>query len=90
MRRVIASIFVTLDGVVEDPRGAEGFELGGVEPQVLRPLLRSGARGGGGSGKPSAGKIMMGLARDSSIPTLIDQWTLPLHTEHRNWSLEDK
>jgi dihydrofolate reductase len=29
MRKVIASIFVTLDGVVEDPGGAEGFELGG-------------------------------------------------------------
>jgi dihydrofolate reductase len=29
MRKVIASVFVTLDGVVEDPGGAEGFELGG-------------------------------------------------------------
>jgi dihydrofolate reductase len=29
MRKVVASIFVTLDGVVEDPGGAEGFELGG-------------------------------------------------------------
>jgi len=29
VRKVIASIFVTLDGVVEDPGGAEGFELGG-------------------------------------------------------------
>ena len=29
MRKVNASIFMTLDGVVEDPGGAEGFELGG-------------------------------------------------------------
>jgi dihydrofolate reductase len=29
MRRVVASTFVTLDGVFEDPGGAEGFDLGG-------------------------------------------------------------
>jgi dihydrofolate reductase len=29
MRKVVASIFVTVDGVMEDPGGAEGFELGG-------------------------------------------------------------
>lgn len=29
MRKVIASIFVTVDGVMEDPGGAEGFDLGG-------------------------------------------------------------
>jgi dihydrofolate reductase len=29
MRRVVVSEFVTLDGVMEDPGGAEGFELGG-------------------------------------------------------------
>lgn len=29
MRRVIVSEFVTLDGVMEDPGGAEGFERGG-------------------------------------------------------------
>ena len=29
MRKVIVSEFVTLDGVVEDPGGAEGFEHGG-------------------------------------------------------------
>ena len=29
MRKVVASIFVTLDGVMEDPGGAEGFDLGG-------------------------------------------------------------
>jgi dihydrofolate reductase len=29
MRRVVASIFVTVDGVMEDPGGAEGFDLGG-------------------------------------------------------------
>lgn len=29
MRKVVASIFVTLDGVVQDPGGADGFELGG-------------------------------------------------------------
>jgi dihydrofolate reductase len=29
MRKVVASIFVTVDGVVEDPGGAEGFDLGG-------------------------------------------------------------
>ncbi len=29
MRKVVASIFVTLDGVFEDPGGAEGSELGG-------------------------------------------------------------
>ncbi len=29
MRRVIVSEYVTLDGVVEDPGGAEGFEHGG-------------------------------------------------------------
>jgi hypothetical protein len=29
MRKVVASTFVTVDGVFEDPGGAEGFELGG-------------------------------------------------------------
>jgi dihydrofolate reductase len=29
MRKIVASIFMTLDGVVEDPGGAEGFDLGG-------------------------------------------------------------
>jgi dihydrofolate reductase len=29
MRKVVASIFVTVDGVMEDPGGAEGFDLGG-------------------------------------------------------------
>ena len=29
MRRVVVSEFVTLDGVTEDPGGAEGFERGG-------------------------------------------------------------
>ena len=29
MARVIVSQFVTLDGVMEDPGGAEGFERGG-------------------------------------------------------------
>lgn len=29
MRKVVASIFVTVDGVFEDPGGAEGFDLGG-------------------------------------------------------------
>ena len=29
MKKVVASIFVTLDGVMEDPGGAEGFDLGG-------------------------------------------------------------
>jgi dihydrofolate reductase len=29
MRKIVASIFVTVDGVVEDPGGAEGFDLGG-------------------------------------------------------------
>lgn len=29
MRKVVASTFVTLDGVFEDPGGAEGFEHGG-------------------------------------------------------------
>jgi dihydrofolate reductase len=29
MRKLVTSIFVTVDGVVEDPGGAEGFDLGG-------------------------------------------------------------
>jgi dihydrofolate reductase len=29
MRRIVVSEFVTLDGVIEDPGGAEGFEHGG-------------------------------------------------------------
>jgi hypothetical protein len=29
MRRIIVTEFITLDGVVEDPGGAEGFERGG-------------------------------------------------------------
>jgi dihydrofolate reductase len=29
MRKVVVSVFVTLDGVMEDPGGAEGFEHGG-------------------------------------------------------------
>jgi len=34
MRRVIASEFVSLDGVMEDPGGAEGFEHGGWAIQL--------------------------------------------------------
>jgi hypothetical protein len=29
MRKLVVSEFVTLDGVMEDPGGAEGFERGG-------------------------------------------------------------
>jgi len=29
MRKVVVSEYVTLDGVMEDPGGAEGFEHGG-------------------------------------------------------------
>ena len=29
MRKIVVSQFVTLDGVMEDPGGAEKFELGG-------------------------------------------------------------
>src|SRR5712691_4680353 len=29
MRRIVVSEFVTLDGVMEDPGGAEGFDRGG-------------------------------------------------------------
>ena len=29
MRQVVATMFVSLDGVIEDPGGAEGFEHGG-------------------------------------------------------------
>ena len=29
MRRIVVTEFITLDGVVEDPGGAEGFERGG-------------------------------------------------------------
>ncbi len=29
MRKLVASEFVSLDGVMEDPGGAEGFEHGG-------------------------------------------------------------
>ncbi len=36
MRRVIVSEFVSLDGVMEDPGGAEGFEHGGWDFQVDR------------------------------------------------------
>jgi dihydrofolate reductase len=36
MRRVIVSEFVTLDGVMEDPGGAEGFERGGWAFQFER------------------------------------------------------
>jgi dihydrofolate reductase len=34
MRKVIVSEFVTLDGVMEDPGGAEGFEHGGYSIQL--------------------------------------------------------
>lgn len=88
MRRVIASIFVTLDGVVEDPRGAEGFELGGWSLKYSGRYFGL-VRGGGGSGKPSAGKIMMGLARDSPSQTLSISGRF-LYLRNRNWSLEDK
>jgi dihydrofolate reductase len=36
MRRVIVSEFVTLDGVMEDPGGAEGFDRGGWALQFER------------------------------------------------------
>ena len=35
MRRVIVSEYVTLDGVIEDPGGAEGFEHGGWSVQFF-------------------------------------------------------
>ena len=35
MRKVVASIFVTVDGVMEDPGGAEGFDLGVGERKLL-------------------------------------------------------
>jgi dihydrofolate reductase len=34
MRKVIVSEFVSLDGVIEDPGGAEGFEHGGWSIQL--------------------------------------------------------
>jgi hypothetical protein len=34
MRKVIVSEFVSLDGVMEDPGGAEGFEHGGWSIQL--------------------------------------------------------
>jgi hypothetical protein len=37
MRKVVVSVFVTLDGVMEDPGGAEGFEHGaGRSPSSTR------------------------------------------------------
>src|SRR5260370_37733502 len=35
MRKVIVSEYVTLDGVMEDPGGAEGFKYGGVASVVV-------------------------------------------------------
>jgi hypothetical protein len=29
MRRIVVTEFISLDGVIEDPGGAEGFEHGG-------------------------------------------------------------
>jgi dihydrofolate reductase len=37
MRRVIVSEYVTLDGVIEDPGGAESFELGGWSRPYFSP-----------------------------------------------------
>lgn len=43
MRKVIGSEFVRLDGVVEDPGGAEGFEHGGWDAHSsARKRLASG------------------------------------------------
>ena len=36
MRRIVVSEFVTLDGVMEDPGGAEGFDRGGWAFQFER------------------------------------------------------
>jgi len=36
MSRIVVSEFVTLDGVMEDPGGAEGFEHGGWAFQFER------------------------------------------------------
>ena len=32
MRKVVAAEYVTIDGVMQDPGGADGFERGLVEP----------------------------------------------------------
>ena len=37
MRKVVVSEFVTLDGVMEDPGGAEGFEHGGWSFKFFSP-----------------------------------------------------
>jgi hypothetical protein len=37
MRKIVVSEFVTLDGVMEDPGGAEGFKYGGWTLQFSSP-----------------------------------------------------
>jgi hypothetical protein len=36
MRKVVVSVFLTLDGVMEDPGGSEGFRHGGWQLPLLR------------------------------------------------------
>jgi hypothetical protein len=47
MGKIVVSQFVTLDGVFEDPGGAEGFERGGwaLRGRNRIALRASGARG---------------------------------------------
>lgn len=45
MRRLIVSEFITLDGVIEDPGGAEGSDFGGFdEYRLLLHPIRAGGR----------------------------------------------
>jgi dihydrofolate reductase len=44
MSNVVVAMFVTLDGVMEDPGGGEGFEHGGWQPPFLDPDVATGVR----------------------------------------------
>jgi hypothetical protein len=39
MGRIVVTEFVSLDGVMEDPGGAEGFEHGGWAFLPMKPML---------------------------------------------------
>ena len=65
MGKIVKSNFVSLDGVVQDPAGNEGFRLGGwVGPLKDRHRAQqAGARRGAGRRGPAAGSAQLRVPR---------------------------
>ena len=56
MSNVVVATFVTLDGVMEDPGGGEGFQHGGWQLPFFDPDMATGVR----EGLFAAGALLLG------------------------------